>query len=353
METVQKRLLSALALALLLCGNSAAEHSFVILIAPSPRMDSAREATMRTVADLVRTGFHGNAQEGDNVSIRIGSSSNALMSFAWSGEKSNDLSAQAATAVGAFPYRATHDSGPVDLAQPGDEASMVCVLLDGFRELRGTPFDHDLNYRVRVYRSQFAEARKPLLVALTGQGNEWVAWSPHTTLGAPVLLPRMPTAQIAKLEPPTKIEEPKPVAPVIVEPLQEPQPQPLIVETKPEPIPEKIEPLPDPVPPTLEPTPPQAEPVAQVAAAPIVQKEEPKPEPAPVAPAVVAVATPPRPPFPWLALTIALTGVAAAGLAAYRRLTKPAPTANSLISRSIDGQQPRRPSKLVAERKDD
>lgn len=354
METVQKRIVVLLAAAVWLCAEAAAAPArFVILLDASPRMDPRRESIMRTVSDLIRTGFHDRIEDGDVVEVRTGASGGALMRREWTEAQVGEISNAAATIAGALPYSAGLSNGNLDVTAllAEDELSLF-VLTDGFRAVRNTPFDQQVNAALRFSRDSFAAAEKPMLAVLLGQGKEWVTWSAHTRLGEPISLPERPARKLVqveepkpepKVEPPPQPKEPESVKVVeeppvaaVVEPAREPEPEPVVVAVAP--------------PPAREP-----EPVIETKPEPVKVAEEPAPAPKvePIVAKVTPAPPPARPPFPWPLLLGALACVAVAGLAMFRWLTKPVPVANSLISRSMDGQPAPRGSKLVSERERD
>jgi hypothetical protein len=336
----------------------AGEARFIILIDPSVKMDGRREAIMRTVGDLVRTGFHERIQEGDILTIHAGGFGAPLLEGKWTANAALEWRDKAVAVAGALPYRSASGQTGGMRIQSAEEKISLFILTDGFHRVGGMGFDGEINAALLGAREVFDAAGKPMLVTILADEGQWVAWSVHTNLGAPIVLPELPPRQVARKETP---------APVVVpEKPREPEPEPIPAAAAPIEIPNLAEPAPIVEPIKAEPiavrqTEPEPAPKVEIQAAtpaPEIVNAEPQaaapPEskPGPIVAAVNPNPTPKRPGFPWLLLSLVLAIVALSGAAIYKRLTRPAPVANSLISRSLDGRSGPR-SKFVAEREGD
>jgi hypothetical protein len=389
--------LRALLGALVLCASlhAADAPDFLFVIDLSPAMAPRREATLRTVADLIRTGFHERIRPGQTFALWFnGQTLQTNPPIAWEAARATEL------AQGAINQIPKTSSKPVSvLAGLVPEGDMTAfVLTDGVAPLAGTPFDAAINAEISPRRDRFARAAKPFLITLLARQSEWIAYGVHTQIGAVVELPvASDTALISealnrvRAADPSKTnlnvalaEAPKPAAPPIV--ISEPPPQPTALPPDPQPVkplplettapkaapvvvvpPERVENKPAPVlerpppapavakieepkpeppavaapviepaavaPPAAEPTPLAASPV--VAAA--VPKPEPPPQPAPALPKPTVAAAPPS--FPWPILMAIFAVIAAGGCFVYLKLKSgsapKAPAPGSLISQSL------------------
>lgn len=348
-EAFARRVLALLILLWLAPILCAANARFIILIDPSAKMDARREAIMRTVGDLARTGFHERIKDGDILTIHAGGFGAPLLEGTWNSDDALAWRDKAVTVAGALPYlSASGQTGGMRI-QSTEESVSLFILTDGFHRLGGTGYDQEINAALESSRDSFEKAAKPMLVTILADQGQWVAWSAHTNLGAPITLPDLPPRQVARKETsPAVVVQEKPREPE-PEPIPAPAATPTPIET-PKPAesaaiaePVKSEPAaiaiqqPDPEPA------PKIELAAATPAQEIVDAEPPpaaRPEPktAPIVAAVVPPAAPKRPSFPWLPLAFALAIVGLGGVAAYKRLTRPPPVANSLISRSLNGR---------------
>jgi len=370
---------------------AAGAPKYLILVEHSPEMARRQAATERTIADLVRTGFHARIQAGEEFSVWFYNQTlQTNLSLAW---RAADAESLAARAVALFQARTPRTSLKLEHAlgalatviEQSPDLSLF-IFTDGVQPIAGTGFDAGLNKATTDFRQRFADAAKPFLITLLARDGEFAGAGIHTALGVAVELPNLPPREVVaakpvepvvepkkadtpKTEPPPKVEDVKPKAAeqppaqpaVVVQP--PPQPPPVVAVEKPV---EKPEPKPVAAPPietparlapaevtkVEEPAKPIEQMVAQVPqpAPPLEAAVPAKPAPAPVkSPAAretpvtnvpvgtQAVAIPAFKPkeFPWPYLLISIAVISLAGLYAYSKLKAPTRARGSVISQSL------------------
>lgn len=190
------RLFTALA-AFCLCASIAAADApaYLFLIDQAPGMAPRREAALRTVSDLIRTGFHERIQPGET--FAIWSCAQALHTNLPSYFDTNNAAQIAELAVAQIPKT----SGPSNLkaalasVQPVNDLTAF-ILTDGRQLISGTPFDGEINQALTQNRERFARELKPFLITLISHDGRWVASAVHTNLGAAIVLPDRPAPDL-------------------------------------------------------------------------------------------------------------------------------------------------------------
>lgn len=372
------RAASIFVIGLVLLLESMAAPRYVILVEVSPAMARRKEATVRTIHDLVYTGFHRRIQPQETFAVWTYDQvirTNALMR--WDPERPKELASRAA---GSLQGRIFRPAQRVDqalaellsLSPPGGDFS-VFVLTEGNQPIIGLPNADVLNAGVTRSGPLFAEKDKPFLMTFLARDRRWLVGAVHSNLLETVQLPAFPPekpllaeavmvlrnagiapkAAEAKAPPVQKKEEPQsqPSAPQspLPAPRSSPPPAPAVAVVKAHvevELPTRVEPTRKVESPLQTPTP-----VVQkrVEAEPVIEKKEELKAAAPPAPehivkaepiSVVAVVSPS--PFPWPLLLSALGLIAAGGSFAYLKVKSRPRLQGSLISQTLpDPARPR------------
>ncbi len=358
---------------------------FLVIVDLSRGMEPRRQATVRTIQDLVRTGFHQRIQPGQQFGVWFWTGSlgtNAV--YTWDFDALDSLNQRVARLLANRPYALIRSEVDWNAIVKSTAKPLTAFFLtDGSQAIRGTPFDSVLNAAIASHRAQFAEVLKPFLITLLARDGVWVAGGIHTNLGAAVRLPEFPpesslldkavealrVAAAAADPPATNAPTQSPVsvpeAPIVAAQAPQEPSRPASAPPRTEPIstppPLAATPAPSPVeaaPAAVEAPPPATAEIAIPVLAPVAPappaeplattpdaQEEKSPSSAPqqpdpiaataeVAPAL-AMAPPPKT-FPWLWLLAAFSAIGFGGWATHRRLSNPQARGGSLISKSLD-----------------
>lgn len=283
---------------------------FLFVVEVSQEMTPRKPATVKTIRDLIQTGFHNRIREGEQFGIWVVSDSlktNVFPIQTWRESERIPQADLAATFVKTLS--SSEKIGPrafgLALSNAASLSSPLTLFLvgDGYQPLSG-PFSKEINATFEKSRFRLHREKKPFLTTLIHLNGERMAWGVHAAAGV-VSLPNVPVPpeqaavpEVAKSSPPQPAAAPPavavvdtpapkpilppaetaPAAPVIKEPevaIAKPTPEPAL---KQEPALPKVE-----APPESTEKPALTLPVARL---------EPPPTPPPSAPVVVPPADP-------------------------------------------------------------
>ena len=267
-------------------------YRYLILIDTSFSMARTKEATARTVRELIVTGVQGRMQRGDTVGIWTFNEEVETRRFPiyqWAPEQSESLADRAVYLLRKekFEKQTRIDKALAEMfkAVQSTESLTVFIISDGDEPIVGTPFDRSINAIYRQYARSLRREKKPFVTMFVAQDGALNSWSVHTG-GSVIVLPDLP--------PPRRTVQ-EALAPTIVTnvaPLPAPSTVAATPPTAPPIEPAKKEPVPDSakeMPPTQTPValPPTARQVEAVAATPLppgaagpdIGKPIPQPEP--------------------------------------------------------------------------
>lgn len=335
-----------------------APPQFVILVELSTAMASRKEATARTIHDLVFSGFHERIRPDESFAVWFYDQAIRTNSpLAWNPDKARELANRAAASLQGRIYRPTQriDQALAELAArlPNSPTLTTLILTSGQQPIIGAPNVETINPALVAHREFFAAQGKPFLVTYLARDGKWLIGSVHTNLLSRIELPEFPPEKTAfanaidllrsadltpkkaeKTEPEAVVEKPKPEPRIIRETKAEPVAiAPVAIETPAPPPVEKPKPEPAPSPPPI------AAPIAQVIEEVVVEKPTPvvpvKTEPPRTAPVVQQAVVVPIAPFPWPILLATFGMIAAAGAFAYLRIKSRPKPPGSIISQSL------------------
>ncbi len=220
-------------------------YRYLILIDTSFSMARTKEATARTVRELIISGVQGRMQRGDTLGLWIFNEeveTRRFPTFLWAPEQSESLAERAVYLFKKekFEKQTRMDKALAEMfkAVQSTELLTVFIISDGDEPIVGTPFDRSINAIYRQYARSLRREKKPFVTMFVAQDGELNSWSVHTG-GSIIVLPDLPQPRRAVQEalPPTIVTNVAPLpAPSAV--AAAPPTAPPIETAKKEPIPD-------------------------------------------------------------------------------------------------------------------
>lgn len=291
------------------------DYRFLFLIDSSFSMKTKKEAIIKTVGDLISTGFHNVAEEGDLLGIwtysthlRTGGFPPQLMTP----QESHALADKAANFIDTLKFEGRNDLLPalIELHKYASRGRdmMVFLFCEGNEGVVGTLYDDDINRLFTEHRRTLERANKPFLVMFAyhkGEMNDASIYYGEGVVELPKLVrsaaPPTASKETPVIPPAVKSEPEKPreaaaAKPSITPPAQiapEPKPEVRVAESVVQPLEKPAETPPARASQPAQPAQPAfAVPEIKIAQAPETKPAEPSPAPVKLSPELVK---PPEP----------------------------------------------------------
>jgi hypothetical protein len=200
------------------------DYKFLFLIDNSFSMRSKKDAVVKTVQDLISTGFHNQAEQGDRFGIWLYNEkiSKQFPSQVWNDGEGDLLARLAMQYLDGQKFEGKTDLLPALLElnrySAKDRDMIVFLFCEGDEGVAGTPFDTEINRIFTDYRLILQRSRKPFL--LTFAYHRGLMTDARVFYGAGVVeLPQLvrrplapPARELVQAELPSVREQPKETA---------------------------------------------------------------------------------------------------------------------------------------------
>ena len=179
-------------------------YRFLILVDSSTGMKRRREATAKSIAELIHSGFGGRAQKGDAIGLwTFGKEVDAaaFSAMKWSEPLRPALTAQATRFVMERRYAGKSNLDramqAILMATRTSKEVTVFIFSDGNEVLYGTPYDLDISTVYILHREELKTSKSPFITSLAARDGRIQAWAVDSG-GGTVTIP-----QIKDEKPPT------------------------------------------------------------------------------------------------------------------------------------------------------
>ncbi len=176
-------------------------YRYLILVDASAAMKRRREATAKSIAELIHSGFGGQAQQGDTIGFwTFGEEVDAAKfpAMKWSEPLRAALTAQATRFV--MERRSAGKSNldravqAILMATRTSKEVTVFIFSDGNEVLYGTPYDLDISTVYILHRDELKNSKSPFITSLAARDGRIQAWSVDSG-GGTVTIPRIKNAK--------------------------------------------------------------------------------------------------------------------------------------------------------------
>ncbi|MBI4327515.1 MAG: VWA domain-containing protein [Chloroflexi bacterium] len=181
-------------------------YRYLILIDTSFSMARTREATARTVRELIVTGVQGRMNRGDTLGIWTFNEEVETRRFPiclWAPEQKESLAERAVYSLRKerFEKQTRMDKALAEMfkAVQSSESLTIFIISDGDEPIVGTPFDRSINAIFRQYARSLRREKKPFVTMFVAQDGALNSWSAHTG-GSVIVLPDLPPPRRAVQE---------------------------------------------------------------------------------------------------------------------------------------------------------
>ena len=172
-------------------------YRYLILIDSSAPMKRRREATAKSVADLIHSGFGGQIERGDAIGIwTFGKTVNPAVFpvFKWNESMKPGLTAQALKLIVEQDYAGSSNLDQaveaVLMATRTSKELTVFIFSDGSEVIYGTPFDLKISTVYILHRDRLKASKSPFITSLAARNGRVQAWAVDSGGGA-VTIPQI------------------------------------------------------------------------------------------------------------------------------------------------------------------
>lgn len=202
-------------------------NRFLFIVDTSAPMERQASAARQMVADLLASSGNGQIHPGDTLGLWTFNSSvhsGDLPSQAWVPGKESEVAARMADFLQHQHYgqESQLDKALADMfgmIKQSDNV-VICLVSDGKEEMKGTPFDDEINAAYKTCVKETKKSQMPVVTVLLAQSGKVTKYAVNA-LPWPVVIPQVPPPPkpTVVVQAPTRVVKPaskivKPAAPV-------------------------------------------------------------------------------------------------------------------------------------------